>query len=60
MFKTFILLFLYNILLPLILIGFAVLWLYLFPEYWWGLMLVTVIAIFWFLPLLTEKFENIK
>lgn len=60
MFKTFISLFLYNILLPLILIGFAVLWLYLPHEYWWGLMLVTVIAIFWFFPLLTEKFENIK
>ncbi len=60
MFKSVISLLLYNLVLPTILIGFAVLWLYLFPDYWWGLMLVTVIAIFWFFPLITAKFEKFK
>jgi len=42
------------------LIVFAVLWLYLFPEYWWELMLISIIAIFWFYPFITEKFEKLK
>jgi ACR3 family arsenite efflux pump ArsB len=58
MFKSLISIFLYEVVLPAILIIFACLWLYFLPEYWWGLMLATVIAIFWFFPLLAEKFDK--
>ena len=60
MFKSLISVVLYNLVLPAILIFFAVLWLYLFPEYWWGLMLISIIVIFWFYPFITEKFEKFK
>jgi hypothetical protein len=60
MFNTFITLILYNLVLPAILLGFATLWLYLFPEYWWGLMLATIIALFWYFPLITNRFEKFK
>lgn len=60
MFKSIISLLLYNLVLPAVLVGFAVLWLYLFPEYWWGLMFVTIIAILWFFPHITGKFEKFK
>lgn len=60
MFKSLISVVLYNLVLPAILIVFAVLWLYLFPEYWWELMLISIIAIFWFYPFITEKFEKFK
>lgn len=60
MFKSLIALLLESILFPLIIFVFASLWLYLFPEYWWGPMLVTVIVLTWFFPRITEKFEKFK
>lgn len=60
MFKSLISLLLENIVLPLLIFGFATLWYYLFPEYWWGLMLVTIIALFWYFPLITSRFEKFK
>lgn len=60
MFNSLISLLLYNFALPIVLIGFAILWLYFLPEYWWGLMLVTIGLIFWFVPTITNKFEKFK
>lgn len=60
MFKSLISFLLYNLALPAMLVGFAVLWLYLFPDHWWGLMFVTIFAILWFFPHITGKFEKFK
>ncbi|PLR37958.1 hypothetical protein CYR55_09580 [Chimaeribacter californicus] len=59
-FKTLITLIIYNLLLPLIILFFGVLWLYVLPQYWWGLMFFTIIAIIWFFPRITKRFEKFK
>ena len=60
MFKSIIVLLLYYVLFPIVLFALASLWFYLFPEYWLGLMVVTIIAFIWFFPKLTKKFETYK
>lgn len=60
MFNSLISLLLYNFVLPIILICFAILWLYFLPKYWWGLMLITAGLIFWFFPIITNKFDKFK
>lgn len=60
MFKSIIMLLLYCVLFPVVLFALASLWFYLFPEYWWGLMVITIIALIWFFPKLTKKFEIYK
>lgn len=60
MFNSLISLLLYNFVLPIILICFAILWLYFLPEYWWRLMLIAAGLIFWFFPIITNKFDKFK
>jgi len=58
MFKSLISLLIENILMPLTIVAFGLLWLFLLPEYWWELMLVTLVFLVWFFSRISRRFEK--
>jgi hypothetical protein len=44
--------------MPLTIVAFGLLWLFLLPEYWWELMLVTLIFLVWFFSRISKRFEK--
>ncbi|PLR37957.1 hypothetical protein CYR55_09575 [Chimaeribacter californicus] len=58
MFKVLIILIIDNAIFPLTILAFAFLWLFLLPEYWWELMLVTLVFLVWFFSRISRRFEK--
>jgi Flp pilus assembly protein TadB len=49
-----------GVLLPVLIIAFAVLWLHVIPEYWWTMMIITIVVLIWLFTRFTKKFEKYK